>query len=52
MDKSPDVWKAELEGWRELGATHLSVNTMRMGLKSPADHIEMIRRFAEESGVS
>ncbi len=52
MDKSPDVWKAEFEGWRDLGATHLSVNTMRMGLKSPSDHIEMIRRFADEVGVS
>lgn len=52
MEKSPDVWKQEFEGWRNLGATHLSVNTMRMGLKSPADHIDMVRRFAEEVGVS
>jgi probable F420-dependent oxidoreductase len=52
MDKSPEVWKQEYEGWRELGATHISVNTMRMGLKSPSDHIEMIRRFAQEVGVS
>lgn len=52
MDKSPDVWTQEFEGWRKLGATHLSVNTMRMGLKSPADHIDMVRRFAEEVGVS
>lgn len=52
MDKSPDVWTQEFEGWRKLGATHLSVNTMRMGLKSPADHIDMVRRFAEDVGVS
>jgi probable F420-dependent oxidoreductase len=47
MDKSPDVWQQEFEGWKRLNASHISVNTMRMGLKSPADHIDMIRRFAE-----
>jgi hypothetical protein len=52
MDKPPEEWGRELETWRELEATHITVNTMRMGLKSPADHIDMIRRFAEEIGVS
>jgi probable F420-dependent oxidoreductase len=51
-DKTPDVWRQEAEGWRQLDATHLSVNTMRMGLEKPEDHIAMIRRFAEEVGVS
>jgi probable F420-dependent oxidoreductase len=52
MDKSPDVWAEEFEGWRALGATHISINTMRMGLESPSDHIEMIKRFSDEVGVS
>jgi probable F420-dependent oxidoreductase len=52
LDKSPEVWKQEFEGWRNLNATHISVNTMKMGLGSPSEHIEMIRRFAEEVGVS
>jgi hypothetical protein len=52
MDKPPEEWGRELETWRDLEATHITVNTMRMGLKSPADHIDMIRRFAEEIGVS
>ncbi len=52
MDKSPDVWQQEFEGWRKLKASHISVNTMRMGLRQPSDHIDMIRRFAEEIGVS
>jgi probable F420-dependent oxidoreductase len=51
-NKTPDVWRRELDGWRDLDASHLSVNTMRMGLKKPADHIDTIRRFAEEMGVS
>ncbi|MBO0777460.1 MAG: LLM class F420-dependent oxidoreductase [Ktedonobacteraceae bacterium] len=33
--------------WRDLGATHLSINTMGVGLKSPAEHIEAIRRYKE-----
>jgi probable F420-dependent oxidoreductase len=52
LDKSPEVWAQEFEGWRNLNATHISVNTMKMGLGSPSEHIEMIRRFAEEVGVS
>jgi hypothetical protein len=46
-DQSPDTWRAQLEGWRELGATHVSVNTMGLGLQSPTDHIAMLRRFRE-----
>jgi hypothetical protein len=47
LDKTPDVWRQELEGWRQLEASHISVNTMKMGLGKPGDHIEAIRRFAE-----
>jgi probable F420-dependent oxidoreductase len=41
---SPDAWLKDLEGWRKLGATHVSFNTMKAGL-APAAHIEAIRRF-------
>lgn len=33
--------------WERAGATHLSVNTMGRGLKTPADHIEAIEHFKE-----
>jgi probable F420-dependent oxidoreductase len=36
-------WPGFVEGWRELGATHLTVNTMNMGLKKPADHAAVLR---------
>lgn len=42
-----DDWLKELEAWKELGATHLSVNTMKAGFTSPAEHIDAIRRFHE-----
>jgi probable F420-dependent oxidoreductase len=37
-------WAADAARWRDAGATHLSVNTMNVGLKG-ADHIDAIRRF-------
>lgn len=44
---SPDDWVKEVTKWRELGATHVSVNTMKAGLSSPQAHIDAIRRFKE-----
>ena len=35
------------KGWKDLGATHYSVNTMGAGLKTPQDHIDAIRRIKE-----
>ena len=43
---STEAWQKELEAWQDLGATHLSFNTMKAGLNSPSAHIEAIRRFA------
>jgi len=42
---SPDAWLKDLEAWKKLGATHVSLNTMKAGLNSPAAHIDAIRRF-------
>ncbi len=36
-------WAAYVEGWRNLGATHLAVNTMKLGLKRPEDHAAVLR---------
>jgi probable F420-dependent oxidoreductase len=46
-DGGVDEWVAQTEGWRALGATHISLNTMRAGYASPAEHIEAIRRYRE-----
>jgi len=42
-----DEWFRQTDGWRELGATHISINTMGAGFKSPTEHIEAIRRYKE-----
>ena len=44
---SPDDWRRSADEWRELGATHLAVATMRGGLDGPAAHIERIREAAD-----
>jgi hypothetical protein len=31
--------------WRELGATHLGVNTMGAGFTSVAEHLDAVRAF-------
>jgi probable F420-dependent oxidoreductase len=36
-------WPDFVEGWRELGATHLGVNTMSMGLGKPEEHAAVLR---------
>jgi probable F420-dependent oxidoreductase len=44
---TPDTWAQQAEDWGTLGATHLSVNTMRAGLQTPDAHIAAIRKFHE-----
>ena len=46
-DGNPDVWRQLIGDWQALGATHLSVNTMRLGFDTPAAHLQAIRTFAE-----
>jgi probable F420-dependent oxidoreductase len=43
----PERWNTILKGWKDAGATHLSVNTMGSGFVSPGEHIDALRRFAD-----
>lgn len=47
FDGGAELWATQAADWKDLGATHISVNTMRAGLASPDDHISTIRRFKE-----
>ncbi len=49
---SPAEWLAYAEGWSDLGATHLCVNTMRCGFTSPDEHLAAVTRVAETLGVT
>ena len=44
---SREKWREEINKWQELGATHVSVNTMKAGFSTPSAHIDAIRRFRE-----
>jgi len=48
---SPEAWLEDLAAWKKLGATHVSFNTMKSGLKSTA-HIAAIRRFHEATAAA
>jgi probable F420-dependent oxidoreductase len=47
-DGNLDELAATLAGWREAGASHISLNTMGSGFKDPAAHMEAIRTFADD----
>jgi probable F420-dependent oxidoreductase len=40
-------WEGYVSGWRQLGATHLCVNTMGAGLRSLDEHIATLRTVKE-----
>jgi len=42
---TPDTWAQQAEDWSAVGATHLSVNTMRANLHTPDAHIAAMRTF-------
>jgi probable F420-dependent oxidoreductase len=48
----PAAWTPLKQGWQELGATHLCVNTMGCGLATPADHLAALRTFANAIGLA
>lgn len=45
---TPEQWAAEMSAWRAMrGVTHLCVDSMRLGLTKPEQHIDTLRRFKE-----
>ncbi len=44
-DGDLDELRRLTDAWRDLGATHLSLNTMNADLASPREHIEAIQRY-------
>ncbi len=42
-----DQFGERLDGWREMGATHITLHTMNSNLGSPQQHIDAMRRFMD-----
>jgi probable F420-dependent oxidoreductase len=40
-----DKWAETLQWWRDIAATHVSLNTMGANLPSPQAHVDTLRRF-------
>lgn len=51
-DGDPDTWHRNMQAWEAIGATHLTVNFMGCGLRTPQSHIAAVRKFAEAAGIS
>ena len=45
----PEDWVRTAEAFRDLGFTHLEINTMGAKLASPDDHIATLRRFRDDA---
>ncbi|MGH7316570.1 MAG: LLM class F420-dependent oxidoreductase [Candidatus Rokuibacteriota bacterium] len=45
----PSLRAAELAAWRAMrGITHLCIHTVGLGLKTPADHVQVLERFKKD----
>ncbi len=47
----PDAWQANLAGWQEAGASHISFNTMGVGFDTPQKHLQAVEQFAKLVGL-
>ncbi|MFC9687690.1 LLM class F420-dependent oxidoreductase [Kribbella sp. NPDC056951] len=45
-----EEWRAYADAWRDLGATHLCVNTMNFGLTRPEEHAQLLREVLPKLG--
>ena len=46
-DGGPEFLQQQWQAWQGMGATHISIDTMRAGLETPQDHIDAIQHFKE-----
>ncbi len=47
----PDTWRKLVQGWQEMGAGLVSINTMGSGFNTPKEHLAALEKFAEAVGV-
>lgn len=42
----PIIWQKTIEGWRAVGVTHISFNTMQAGFDNPGKHLKALQFIA------
>ena len=47
---NPEEWSAIIDEWEQVGATHISFNTMYSGFNTSQEHFTAIRKFAHAIG--
>ena len=47
MKNSATDIKKDISSWVQMGATHISVNTMNCGLEFPGEHVKAISDFVK-----
>jgi probable F420-dependent oxidoreductase len=47
-DGDAAAWTESVEEWKAAGASHLSFNPLNAGIAGPAEHLRVMREFAEE----
>ncbi|MEZ4711132.1 MAG: LLM class F420-dependent oxidoreductase [Caldilineaceae bacterium] len=47
----PEAWPELIQRWRNLGATHIGINTMDAGYANVEQHLETVRRFKQVADV-
>lgn len=51
-DGNPASWEQLLGGWQDVGATHISFNTMQVGFDTPAKHLDALQLFATTMDIA
>jgi probable F420-dependent oxidoreductase len=46
-DGNPHTWQKTIAAWQNVGATHMSLNTMGLGFNTPQQHLHAITHFAQ-----
>jgi probable F420-dependent oxidoreductase len=44
-------WDKLIAGWKHIGATHITLNTMGAGFSTPQEHLDAIRQFAMDMHI-
>lgn len=50
-DGDPNAWESLAQGWEEIGATHITFNTLNAGFETPKEHLDAMRLFATTLGL-
>jgi len=50
-DGDPASWLDIIQAWQDVGATHISFNTMGAGFDTPAKHLAAVKEFASAIGL-